>query len=199
MAYTSCYAYSHSAGKEYGLDGVVFNTAWAGTKITESLQGDVKAKFHPEGCDTVKSVFDHELGHRIDELLHVSQQLGSKDWYQEAIVLGAGYIKDNLSKYAMTNLKEFVAEAWSEYLNNPNPRELASHVGEMIKAEYEARYKKAENNFSAYSTYARITFTSRGSNTYVPFCPFIMELWGRRGRNTSRGMLSNARHRSSPR
>jgi len=122
---------------------VVFNTAWAGTKITESLQGDVKAKFHPEGCDTVKSVFDHELGHRIDELLHVSQQLGSKDWYQEAIVLGAGYIKDNLSKYAMTNLKEFVAEAWSEYLNNPNPRELASHVGEMIKAEYEARYKKS--------------------------------------------------------
>ena len=143
VAYTSCYAYSHSAGKEYGLDGVVFNTAWAGTKITESLQGDVKAKFHPEGCDTVKSVFDHELGHRIDELLHVSQQLGSKDWYQEAIVLGAGYIKDNLSKYAMTNLKEFVAEAWSEYLNNPNPRELASHVGEMIKAEYEARYKKS--------------------------------------------------------
>ena len=54
-----------------------------------------------------------------------------------------GYIKDNLSKYAMTNLKEFVAEAWSEYLNNPNPRELASHVGEMIKAEYEARYKKS--------------------------------------------------------
>lgn len=143
VAYTSCYAYSHSAGKEYGLDGVVFNTAWAGTKITESLQGDVKAKFHPEGCDTVKSVFDHELGHRIDELLHVSQQLGSKDWYQEAIVLGAGYIKDNLSKYAMTNLKEFVAEAWSEYLNNPNPRELASHVGEMIKAEYKARYKKS--------------------------------------------------------
>ena len=61
----------------------------------------------------MKSVFDHELGHRIDELLHVSQQLGSKDWYQEAIVLGAGYIKDNLSKYAMTNLKEFVAEALS--------------------------------------------------------------------------------------
>lgn len=84
IAYADCYAYHHSAGKEYGLDGVVFNSVWTGEKMAESLKKDLTAKFHPIGCDTVKSVFDHELAHCLDSMLGVSQQLPWQDWYNKA-------------------------------------------------------------------------------------------------------------------
>lgn len=51
------------------------------------------------------------------------------------------HIKDNLSKYAYKQSyksgnydpkAEFIAEAWSEYLNTPTPRHIAKSVGELI-------------------------------------------------------------------
>ena len=35
-----------------------------------------------------------------------------------------------------------IAEAWSEYCNNPNPREIAQTVGEIIKDEYNEYMKR---------------------------------------------------------
>lgn len=137
VAYANCYAYSHSAGKEYGLDGVAFNAAWSGEKLTESLRSDVQARFHPPGCDTVKAVFDHEMAHRLDELLDIAGQLGEHDWYEEAVAKGPDHIAENLSRYALTNRYEFVAEAWSEFRNNPRPRQLAQSVGMLIEQAYE--------------------------------------------------------------
>ncbi|WP_373172678.1 phage minor head protein [Prevotella merdae] len=146
-----CYAYSHAAFAQYNLNGVAFNTTWAGEKIENSLKSDVKSKWHPIACDTVKAVFDHELGHKIDEMLNLYTDTDFLKIYDEAKAKGAEYIQDNLSRYAYntysmrksnyTPQKEFIAEAWSEYLNNEAARPIAQAVGVLIKQKY-AKLKK---------------------------------------------------------
>lgn len=138
-----CYAYSSEGCEQYGANGLVFNTAWAGDKIAESLKRDVQYKFHPIACDTVKAVFDHELGHKIDALLGLRKDAEFLKIFREAVVHGEQYIIDNLSHYAYdsrlmrksnyTPEAEFIAEAWSEYLNNPQAREIATAVGKLIE------------------------------------------------------------------
>lgn len=138
-----CYAYSSERCEQYGANGLVFNTAWAGDKIAESLKRDVQYKFHPIACDTVKAVFDHELGHKIDALLGLRKDAEFLKIFREAVVHGEQYIIDNLSHYAYdsrlmrksnyTPEAEFIAEAWSEYLNNPQAREIATAVGKLIE------------------------------------------------------------------
>ena len=48
----------------------------------------------------------------------------------------------NLSGYANTNINEFIAEAWSEYQNNPNPRPLSKQVSERLFELYKEKFKK---------------------------------------------------------
>ncbi len=138
-----CYAYSSEGCEQYGANGLVFNTAWAGDKIAESLKRDVQYKFHPIACDTVKAVFDHELGHKIDALIGLRKDAEFLKIFREAVVHGEQYIIDNLSHYAYDSRRirkpnytpeaEFIAEAWSEYLNNPQAREIATAVGKLIE------------------------------------------------------------------
>lgn len=92
----------------------------------------VKSKYHPEGCNTVKSVIDHEMGHELDKLLSLRNNHEILKLYNENYV----NIKDELSGYGKTKIGEFIAEAWSEYMNNPKPRPLAKKIGDIIKNEY---------------------------------------------------------------
>ena len=56
---------------------------------------------------------------------------------------------ENLSLYSVYNkdiqtcFKETIAESWSEYCNNPKPREIAKTIGELIESEYR-KFKKGE-------------------------------------------------------
>lgn len=126
--------------------GVSVNRKW-GKKPDEfikALREDVAVRFHPVGCDTIKSVLDHEIGHQLDSLLKVSelpeiQKLFDTRTHDE--------ITKGLSEYAWKNnnsakYSEMVAEAWAEYCNNPQPREIAKVVGEIIEAEYKKKIKK---------------------------------------------------------
>lgn len=135
----NCYAYSHSAAKEYGLSGICFNTTWAGDKIDTSLANDVKSKWHPPGCGTLKAVFDHELGHEIDRLLGLRSHADFLKMYREETAKGKQHIVDSLSTYGHKNEAEFIAEAWSEYLNNETPRPIAVAVGNLVKRLYDEK------------------------------------------------------------
>ena len=146
---SSTYAYSSKNFTEYALNGLAFNSTWAGTKVKKQLEYDVQHKFHPVGCDTVKAVFDHELGHKIDEMLSLYTDPDFLAIYNPAKAQGERFIADNLSAYAYctsffrksnyTPQKEFIAEAWSEYRNNEKPRPLAVAVGELINRKYDAK------------------------------------------------------------
>lgn len=140
------YAYSHGAFKEWGLSGICFNTSWKGEKIDKSLANDVKAKWHPPGCGTLKAVFDHELGHEIDRLLDLNTNSEFQRLYTQEHCQGKNHIIEVLSEYGNKNAKEFIAEAWSEYLNNKEPRPIAVAVGTIIKKLY------AEKNQSSGSS-----------------------------------------------
>lgn len=120
------------------------------------LQHHVETKWHPEGCATKKATMDHEFGHAIWYKLGLNKNgtpnVNGNDWagrspLQQYIAKemgwGKDHIKNNLSEYAATNSSEFFAEAYSEYLNNPNPRPVAKKIGELLDREIELRgYKK---------------------------------------------------------
>lgn len=130
------FARNMDASSRLGADGVRYggifvNKSWADyDTMSKSLKGDVASKFHPVGCDTVKAVFDHEMGHQLDYVLDLRNNRKIIDLYRS---LSKDDIINGLSKYATVNIKEFIAEGYSEYLNNPNPRDISKQIGEIIE------------------------------------------------------------------
>lgn len=143
------YAYSHGAFKEWGLSGICFNTSWKGENINKSLEKDITNKWHPPGTGSLKAVFDHELGHEIDRLLNLRSNAEFLKMYYAEIVKGKEYIMNNLSTYGYKNAAEFIAEAWSEYLNNEKPRPIAVSVGMLVKKLYAEKHQSSDKSPSS--------------------------------------------------
>ena len=96
----------------------------------------VEIKNWPEACNNVKSTFDHEFAHQIDDYLGVRNNEEIIKLFNEN---SKDKIKDGLSEYAGTNIGDFIAEAWREYCNNPKPREMATKVGKVVEKLWEAK------------------------------------------------------------
>ncbi len=128
--------------KEKGIRGIDLNEKFFSSKgikeIHSSILHSVDVKFHPTGCITIKSIIDHEMGHQIDNLLSARDDLIIKKLYNN----NHNDMKDLLSKYAQKNIGEFIAEAWSEYQNNSNPRPLAKQVAERLFEIQREKFKK---------------------------------------------------------
>ena len=129
------YAQSCKTGK---IKGVTISNRWQGEKFLDSIKEDVVFKFHPQGCDTIRSILDHEIGHQIDDMLDLWDNVEIARLFKS---MTPGEMTNKLSRYAWDNSnmmkeREFVAEAWAEYVNNPEPREVARKVGEIIEEEY---------------------------------------------------------------
>lgn len=134
------WAWSYSPEEWYPdshLGGICMNKSmWAPKAFDqqiESLKYNVETEYHPIGCDTVKSIFDHEIGHQLDSLLSIRSDSEFIAYYGG---LSRDEVKSGLSGYAVSNDAEFIAEAWSEYQNNPNPRAHAQFVGDLIMRKY---------------------------------------------------------------
>lgn len=112
-------------------------------KVLESGMRQVKYKWHPEGGHTVKATFDHEFAHQIDDYLALrNNEKIIKLWESQT----KESLKENLSEYAFWDGKnkhkdagEMIAEAWSEYCNNKNPRGIANTVGKEIKKAWQKK------------------------------------------------------------
>jgi hypothetical protein len=128
----NAYASSFQSDK---LKGITWNAEFNNARALKSIKQSVASKFSPKGCDSIKAIIDHEFGHRVDILSSLSNNPTFNSIYQKHVSKGMGYVKENLSKYAYVGKDpkaEFIAEAWSEYLNNPNPRGIAKEVGDLI-------------------------------------------------------------------
>ena len=122
-------------------NGIAFNEKWGSTssiqKFKDTVAKDVKSKWHPEGTEPLRSVMDHEIGHQIDYMLKLSKN-------PEIVSLYTQYkpqMGEYLSRYGAKNVAEFIAESWTEYINNPTPRPLAKQIGDIINAEYAKQFK----------------------------------------------------------
>lgn len=145
---TNSYASSWSPYQEpfSQFAGITFNTTQGKdfAKLLTNLQTDVVRKFHPVGCDTVKAVLDHEIGHQLDKMLDLSSKNNIQKLFDSRT---RDQITEELSGYAWNNNNpnkygEFIAEAWSEYCNNPSPRPIAKEIGETIERVYDEWKKK---------------------------------------------------------
>jgi hypothetical protein len=106
--------------------------------MNEALKRSVDSGYHPVGTDTIRSIVDHEFGHEIDALLGVRDDHVIIKMYKDAKAKG---MKGELSLYADENIAEFIAEGWSESLNNPNPRPVAAGISKRIRELYDEKFK----------------------------------------------------------
>lgn len=141
---TYAQSWSPTAAPFSAFRGVSVNKEWGkkSAEFIESLLDDVKGKFHPVGCDTIRSVLDHEIGHQLDDLLGIKNMDEIQNLFNSR---SHDELTDALSRYAWKNdnrnrYSEMIAEAWSEYCNNPQPREIAKTIGETIEAEYNKKF-----------------------------------------------------------
>ncbi len=105
--------------------------------------------FHPVGTHSVRGVISHEIGHMMDYRFKISSDTRIRELFtryalgtisgpntNEYLPYTVNPVPEKmmraLSSYANTNIREFVAEAWSEYRNNPSPRPLAKQVGDIM-------------------------------------------------------------------
>jgi len=97
------------------------------------LAGDVASGFHPVGTATIKAAYDHDAGHMLDNLLNLRND-------PEMLALWNEYARDaiagELSRYGSERIRDFIAEGWAEYRNNPAPRPLSIRIGGLILRRY---------------------------------------------------------------
>jgi len=165
-AMANAYAYSASGYKPdtQGHYGVAFNEKYSSKDLKalqDHLDADMKNKFHPEYSNTAKFIFDHEYGHQLDHLLglrnHPEVISLRKSLLDEDAVKTAGMslkekyehhkehgtpIRNAVSKYAEQNMAEFIAEAWGEAQNHPNPRPTAKRLAEIVHSEYAKKFRQ---------------------------------------------------------
>lgn len=124
--------------------GISVNSKFAKDSVTfaQNIADSVKVKWHPQGCDTIESVFDHEFGHQLDYLLDIRSDEDIQKAWQAFKNLTPSDRRNTLSEYAYSDNKiaEFIAEGYAEYKNNPMPRKWAKIIGDWI----ESKVKKNE-------------------------------------------------------
>jgi hypothetical protein len=134
----SAATYAHSWSQP-DVKGVTVNKTWGKDpeRFKRQLTSDVEKQFHPIGCDTIRSVVDHEIGHQLDDLLSLHTDKEVISLFSAARERG---MKTEVSQYANKNIKEFIAEAWAESLNNSTPRTYARAIAGIIRDRYRSKF-----------------------------------------------------------
>ena len=131
----------------YKTDSICLNKSYfsdiENSGILEKLKHDVANGHHPIGCETPNAIIAHEIGHVIENyqrnnklpLLYLRNKRNLLD--EIGVEFSDESIAKGLSKYATKNSgKEFVAEAWSEFVCSTNPRPIAKAVGDFIMKQF---------------------------------------------------------------
>lgn len=129
---------------DYKIKGIIINgKSFKEKDLLNVLKINEQTGFSPKNCNTVKSVIEHELGHMLDDLLGIRTSYEFKKLCKKYTPAD---ISNNLSSYSALNNKidemEVIAEGWTEYCNNPSPREISSTIGNLIEKKYQMKFKK---------------------------------------------------------
>lgn len=126
----------------YNISGIIINGKSFNQKdVLNNLIKNELIGFNPKNCNTIKSVIEHELGHMFDFLLSIKSSYELKKLLSKYTIDEIG---KNLSQYSVLNNKidkmEVIAEGWSEYCNNSNPREISYTIGKLIEKKYQIKF-----------------------------------------------------------
>nr|DAT83307.1 MAG TPA: portal [Caudoviricetes sp.] len=100
----------------------------------------VNEKWKPIGTNTVKGTFDHEFGHQLDKFLDLKNDKEIEKIHKQ--LTKENSFKEKLSGYSQKSKAEMIAEAWSEYRNNSEPREVAKKVGKRVEELWQQYQRK---------------------------------------------------------
>jgi hypothetical protein len=122
------------------VSGIAVNGKWGKDvdALKKSLSDSVKSNYHPPGCDSIKSIVDHELGHQLDALCNLAEDPEINTIYTDLVSRNG--VNDAVSRYAAKNIKEFIAESWTELRNNAAPRDVARAIGRIIQDRYRSQF-----------------------------------------------------------
>lgn len=110
--------------------GVNANIANDAAQMLIQVKHDMFVGWHPQGCNSIRSIFDHEFGHQLDYAFGLRKN-------SEINAIWFGMTKSErvlaVSEYGGTNINEFIAEAYAEYVNSPTPRPTSVKIGKIIE------------------------------------------------------------------
>ena len=126
---------SYGDGARKHAIGISVNEAFASDhrKVRALCEKMVQKGESPQGCTTFKSVVDHEIAHMVAMMVHADRDPDICSLFEKFRKQEPERCAELLSKYARTDIQEFIAESWSEYCNNLKPRRIAVFVGEKLK------------------------------------------------------------------
>ena len=108
---------------------------YAYLQVVSDLRANEVSGFHPKGCNSVEFVVYHELGHLLDDMCCLYTSAPFTRYFS---TLTPNDIETGLSRYALESPKEFIAEAFAEYMCNSSPRPIAIRTVELLDAAYRA-------------------------------------------------------------
>lgn len=134
---TLAYARRTSSDVVKGFDGIFVNDKFGkkAQDMLDALARAEKAGYHPVDCATIKSAFDHEMGHILDYVLQVRSDPEMQRLYRS---MTKAEISAGLSEYGSTKIAEFIAEGYAEYRNSPAPRKIARDIFAIIDKKAKA-------------------------------------------------------------
>lgn len=130
--------YAHSWSQP-DVSGIVVNKKFGASAVDfeKSIARDAAKGHFPPSSTTIKSVADHEMGHALDHHLGLKNDPEIKQAFTEALRAG---MQNEVSRYAATNIEEFIAECWTESVNSAAPRSVSKNVSGIIRRRYRDKY-----------------------------------------------------------
>lgn len=120
-------------GVQYNGIGINEDRAKSYDEFTRGLSWMERTGQSPRRGNSIRYLIDHEIAHQIDSLLSLSKDPMIREEYLKFKEMGWDEQVSSLCSYAGKNIHEFIAEAWAESRNNPNPGTIASRIGMHIE------------------------------------------------------------------
>jgi hypothetical protein len=118
------------------FSGIAINPRFGFNKtiLENTIASEIVNGNLPPGTASVKAVFDHEIAHLLDHLLDLHND-------PEVVTLWDSYtVNRKVLGLLEIGIKEFIANSWTEYQNNPQREGLPKQLSSFIIKKYRLHY-----------------------------------------------------------
>ena len=115
-----------------GKLGIAISNAYSANphKVALFLEESIGNGWIPKGCNKLDYITAHEFAHGLVHIYDLSRDPLIRDI--ELKLLAEGKVSEEVSLHAELNIREFIADAWCEYVLSDHPRPPAMQVGDRV-------------------------------------------------------------------